>query len=860
MSGDNTALVERSQNVQGSIVQPARPTSASRKRRASQKMDEKADIVDDHDFVPSTGKENSALLPRGNDNDDEITALPGKWRLDHSPHLRPVDSGRDDFRTSYDQHNATSQTSVAQTAAGSSKPGTLRSKRSTFDGGNSVKRRSSKKRKDDHMREEEIRAMSTSSPSKRRSQDGTPKRDSSKRRSLLGKKSSAAALPRAEQTPMSPASTVVEQNGFEVKEFWVNPRPPIRLSKVPAYTYESPSQTQLPLARDISQKVKDKMPAESRRRHRTIGPAADGLDSSDLRMVLERDARRKQERVRRRQDRLDRKTRAAGRRRSSSEISRLNDDVEKDKAFEAASAAAVLSSQRPGAPTASQAVHPALRDDPVTEKQDMVGLGIAAGAVATMDSQADDNENPFISPSEKQAETQATTGSAGYATPHEERQGDQGPFEDPVEDSVIGTAREVRLSIATTPPLSPVDRGRRSSARGPDEPLSPASPSMASAPQSPIPADTAAAAIPPVPKPRRASQRAGSQTQGERRSGAWASFFKRSGTQKESSKPAETSFANTSRESMGRQPLPPRLITNRESPFPQRRISGPPTRTQSKFREDLPDAPISPPESRIQSPVSEMPLDAAAIAAAAAAADAASNTAQSPTTAQQRSAAHAALSGAGRSDTPVSPIRTPDVMAGSLASVDSEASWLASGGSTKRASIQSGPARNSGSLKRHTADFNASYEDLSSGHDRDADYVQRTAQTQRLSGSALAGAEREDTDVDNAMPVHGSVRRKPTLVHRDPAVRSREGLLSEFSAAEEADSSALQDDSSSESELGHGARLEKARSVDYGKGHARQVSAGSAKLLDVTSKRLSSTPLNSPTAVAPTNMLKEEEE
>ena len=90
--------------------------------------------------------------------------------------------------------------------------------------------------------------------------------------------------------------------------------------------------------------------------------------------------------------------------------------------------------------------------------------------------------------------------------------------------------------------------------------------------------------------------------------------------------------------------------------------------------------------------------------------------------------------------------------------------------------------------------------------------------------------------------VLGSVRRQPTLVVRDPRVKSREGLLAEYATgaetpeAQEPDSphsptSVYEDQFDLESPAE--THLQSARSVNYGKNHARQWSAGSAKLLDI---------------------------
>jgi hypothetical protein len=83
------------------------------------------------------------------------------------------------------------------------------------------------------------------------------------------------------------------------------------------------------------------------------------------------------------------------------------------------------------------------------------------------------------------------------------------------------------------------------------------------------------------------------------------------------------------------------------------------------------------------------------------------------------------------------------------------------------------------------------------------------------------------------------VGKHPTIVRQGPRAKSREGLLDDFQAAEDSVGSSP----SGESPVGHpfedqttapdNSLIYRATSVDLGKGHARHISAGSARLLDL---------------------------
>lgn len=283
---------------------------------------------------------------------------------------------------------------------------------------------------------------------------------------------------------------------------------------------------------------------------------------------------------------------------------------------------------------------------------------------------------------------------------------------------------------------------------------------------------------------------------------------------------------------MRNQPLPAHLVDTqaRQPPPTVRSKSGTPVRTQSKFREDLPEMPMSPPDSRTQSP--DVPSSAAAMAAARRAERSTPQPVDIPGRMRE----------ADRNDTPTSQMtRSPGgAIAASLASIDSEGEWL-SGGPTKRQSGQSGLSR---SLSKRRQDFSASYEEL--GGDMDAQYLNSQNRPRKVSSPALMGASpdeesEEDGPLDAAvegssapLKVHESVRRRPTLVERNPLMKSREGLVTEFAAAEVGDDGEVSDEEEPDSPA---PQLERATSVQYVSRHSRQFSAGSAKLLDVQGKR-----------------------
>lgn len=867
MKSERQALSEKAQPpsqsaraASSTVAAPAAPVArrSSQRRRGASGREEMAEARSTK-TGKRQGSDEKKNVPTRRGSVEDITALPVSRRLDSSPHLRPVDLQRPAIPYNFRPYS-TSQTSLQRTEAKGSRPQTLRSKRSGYSSGVPERRRSSKKRKGvDALREEEIRQMSSPIPQSKRPGEGPLRQDSKKMRGL-GSRGSNVSLPH-EESLHSSMSGVVEQRGWEIGNLDVfSPRPAVRLSGTPQYVAPSSALGLSGLSRSVSERDRDKTPVtkDTAKKRQTIGNKADELDASDLRTLMERDAKRREKRKKEQQDKLDRKLRNRGGRNRGDSDRKKRDAEEREREEGARRHAEALQRARDHA-LAPTDVHPALRDKQEEGGAESVGLGIGAAGTATADIVAIDlehahahavptteergtvntgtylnyprggdiPENPFKDPNPFNDPEPSPTPAEVEDDRLPRVPGAFTPLETPMEDPILHTAQAVRLSQATTPPLSPgrTDRSDRV----------PSGLSQSLTNDLPRP--------PSIPTERRTSEPR------ERR--AWASFFRRGGTMLkkpgDESSASEFSFSNTSRDSMRSQPLPAHLV-DLQQPTQRSKSIGAPVRAKSKFREDLPEMPISPPDSRMPSP------DVTTAAAAAATARRAHKT-QKPVDIPGARLRHSEpdASAIGRNDTPVSPsIRGHGLMSASMASVDSEGSWLA--GSGKRQSVQSVLSRSIGSLSKRKPEFNASYEELGGDRDRDAEYVRRMAPSPAVpsdrieSSPTLPGALDLDDESDygdeapleppaDPLTVHGSVRRKPTLVHGDERVKSREGLLAEYAAGGE---TAELEDSPEKDEFDEEppeTQLRDARSVNYGKHHARQMSAGSAKLLDIPKRQ-----------------------
>ncbi|MCJ1250325.1 hypothetical protein MMC30_007551 [Trapelia coarctata] len=686
---------------------------------------------------------------------------------------------------------------------------TLRTRRSARDS-TLPRGKSSKRKKEDNDREREIRALSNPIP--------IPKRPQSNPGGLLARESkripgglnrnferptSEISLPVADSLHSS-RSEVPDAHAFKISAFDVlSPRPTIKYAENPRWTAGGSS---LGPSRTSTRKEKrPSVPDEEYNSRQRIDDLADELDVGDLRELMERDRRRKEKKRKTDHDKLQQ---------------RLQRKSEKQRAE------GIGDQTSPG--------------EGVQSEGDALGVGLGESSRSQPDNQnvepkspepwledaSGDNsalENPFNDP---MSETRREP-----PTPDERD-------EPAIETPVIETATAIRLSTTSmSPPTSPT----QGHARGPSN-LSTLN-------------DLASRSTPDVQeglKPE--SARRGSDTS-SRLASSWTSFFRRSGTRGTNRTSAErgrttpSEFSNTSRDSLSRKAVPPPpSVPN------VRHRSGTPVRTQSKFREDLPELPISPPMSRVQSP--EIPGRASPYIDHASKLE---NLTGDPIADKRLSDVHPAyrdevVMSRGQSPHGPSPeIPSEAILSQSLASVDSEGSWL-SGRPTKRSSQQMNPMRSSGgSLSQHVQEIGSPEE--SRGGTEGTSFTRHTPSPRKLYAPGVlssqlnsrgeppaeeSGDEEASPPQDEDVKMNEVIGRTPTIVRRSLRAKSREGLLSEYQNLDDSPGSspAAYSPEALSSEFGDapaaGSSIHRATSVDLGKsGHVRHISAGSARLLNL---------------------------
>ena len=716
---------------------------------------------------------------------------------------------------------------------------TLRPKR-TINESKLSRDKSAKRKAEELAREKEIRAMSSPIPVPKRPQSHTTgllARESKRIPGALNRKlerpASEISLPLPESIHSSGSGTS-EWHSFKISAFdALSPRPTIKYS---GQSRAGGVGNSLGPSRTSTRKDKGQsIPEEEFNSRERINDLADDLDTQALRELLDRDHRRKERKQEADTAKLERKLRRKA----------------EQQELEA----------REGQPARSD-----------SEERGRLGLGLMA--------QDPSSTAEAGSPTEGINRDAARSPESWLEDPSKEHLPMSDPFVDPLpeahleeptpeekDEAVIETAKAVRLSAAgLSPPTSPVLQKR---SPGPSHLSTLSDLAYRSSPGQEKP-------DPPLPQPevRRGSDHGG------RIVGSWTSIFRRSGTKakRDSGRITPSEFSNTSRESFARQTPPPGLMRN------PRARSGTPARTQSKFREDLPEMPLSPPETRMQSPSTR---------AASPFIDRASKIETLNSGTLSTSAPLADVHPAYRDDITRAQAQTPDppstaLLSQSLASVDSEGSWL-SGRPAKRSSQPTNPTRGSGSsLSPQIHELPSPVENAKPETAGAAYFARRRSaspgkasrgqtpgglttqlQTHRHrsafvddsddneSPQPLPGTfpppddDDDDDDDEGAVTVNAVVGRHPTIVRRPEAAKSKEGLLDDFHAAdaEEAQSphSVTVESPAAEASpvavMGKGrertgtadsAELGHAMSVDLaGREHARHISAGSARLLDL---------------------------
>ncbi|KAF1846805.1 uncharacterized protein K460DRAFT_283050 [Cucurbitaria berberidis CBS 394.84] len=827
--GRSAAVADRSRHVtdQTSTAKPSDglltgPSQRSRRRkRASSRSTASLRQLDK--------KPPDYLLPPSSVED--ITALPLQRCLENSPHLRPVT--QEPGAIPYNFHSA-SHASLPPSARDRGKlqrPQSLR--RDPAPDSSLVRRKSSKKRKDhDHVREEEIRAMSFPMPQKRPAANsgGMLRRDSKKVKGALNHRferpTSNVSLP-LQDSIHSSMSGNSDLRAFRVSALdMFSPRPTIRFSLGSQHYGERTSPNTYSEKTDLRRERRPISSGDDKQSKRSsrIDDLADTLDAGALREILERDKRRREKKAKADDERLRR---------------RLERRAEKQHAAEVG-----------GTPAT-----------PRREAMGVVGLGIDKAPPTPME-----DVRPSTPPQPQWVETLPVTPSGQDNTQL------PSPLDSPIEEPVVSDARAIRYSRGSIISGPVHTRGPSNVSQLPEliSEKQAQETHLAFIEQAHDP--TRSGSLHPVDTvdttatSKRGSMSARRRSSEGRRMGVFASFFrrgKRNSQDQGRTTPSEISFSNTSRESMSRQPLPAHLVGTSPAtpPIQIRRPSSVPRRTMSKFREDLPEFPLSPPDSRVQSP--EVPSTSAI---------AARRRSQVPSDLRVQSVS--SQTGA-RSDSPVSPgAPVGNIMSRSLASVDSEGSWL-SGKPIKRASNRSQMRLSiASSAVQPNPDFNNSYEELGMADDEyfkrltpQPDERRRSGHSSDILGRkassslmALEVAAESDEEVEPIEPtsaripsdtheelVHTVIGRQPTIIHRQPRVKSTEGLLSMYTD----DKPSLQENTSrvsgaepatpeSPSSETEPVLIQRAKSVDLGKQHTRHLSAGSAKLLDIH-KRSSAT-------------------
>ncbi|KAH8163652.1 hypothetical protein CIB48_g4579 [Xylaria polymorpha] len=430
------------------------------------------------------------------------------------------------------------------------------------------RKKSSKRRKEDHDREAEIRAMSQFMPARPATDQwtaGRPMKRESRQSGLgsssaVNQPSSDISLPALESLH-SAMSSDSEQGSWKVSAFdALSPRPTLRYSTNPVMSSAAGSG----LARSQSTRKKLTGPmaiTESTLHvHQRIHDLADDLDASDLRELMERDKRRRQRKIEKERERAER---------------RLARRQEKQRAEEAAAA-------KSGSPAPANLERGVLGREVADSSGDRTSAVITSSRRrsssdsrrrSTPSSQIEDIENRRKTPSPLDEFYRTDS------IPPPERS----PSTKAAASAVSPKRVESIPNRSPSPRLFGFIRSKKSRSNSPNQPEQPIPTTVHSPPTASIKFDDGESV---------------SRTSDSRSSRPWLSLF-RWGRNRRSSGPS--SFSNTSRDSMlGSQPTPP---TNYIAP--RKPSSGVPKRTMSRFREDLPELPISPPDSRMASPEAE---------------------------------------------------------------------------------------------------------------------------------------------------------------------------------------------------------------------------------------------------------------
>ncbi|SZE99530.1 unnamed protein product [Blumeria hordei] len=317
---------------------------------------------------------------------------------------------------------------------------------------------------------------------------------------------------------------------------------------------------------------------------------------------------------------------------------------------------------------------------------------------------------------------------------------------------------------------------------------------------------------------------------------SWTSFFKIRSRNKRA--PSPKTFFATSRASA------PLETTNQFECSSKRSTPSIPRHTVSRFREDLPELPISPPDSRVQSLELK---DAPIITRCSEQGEARVKDFQTrneismdiyrPQSSINRQSE--ILNGMHRVVDAPSP--ESNTLSQSLASIDSEGSWLSGGRASSRRNSRRAHQRSTNSslsLNRGYQDFHGSTDEIRIADD-DNHFRISSIDRESMQYSLAWNHDQNGTFSENTK--WGAVGRRPNFVYRcASARRSKEGCLNEFEEEESIQQSSVNRiekrlnsyPTHRTSELG----LYRAVSLDMGQKQSQNWRAGNARFLDADNK------------------------
>ncbi|UNI13255.1 hypothetical protein JDV02_000012 [Purpureocillium takamizusanense] len=670
------------------------------------------------------------------------------------------------------------------------------------------RRRSSKRRREDHEREAEIKAMSAHMPTRlgvdASTTGGALTKQSSKRAKTNAttgqwdKPTSNISLP----LPDSIRSSRSSDSDFVAYKISaldsLAPRPTLRYAQGSRWT---PSRASDPAASGTQKKriaEWDAIPEGGLDSRKRIDDLADGLDASDLRELMERDNRRRERKRQLEQERVER---------------RLARRAEKQRRDEA-------EARKSGTPPPENLERGVLG-------RELVGLGIdpPSAVVTSSKRRASPTGEPLSELEQTSSKEPLESFHRSETLPKEES------TETDHQAAAASTAAHTKLPAAREAQASTASQGSLLGG------LLRAKKSLS---KSTLGSDKDRMVVDDEPR----KDSVGSNKHARL---SITSFLRWGGRSRRNSGPS--SFSNTSREEMqaaaqaqaealaklqGEDVSHPNYLASK--------VGAAPKRTRSRFREDLPDFPLSPPDSRVQSPESEpppLPMVAEVKTPETESRPTVSSRLGTPSSAPRLIEGAQAAS---RSDDKVYGAQSVEdpYQSISLASIDSEGSWLSGRIGSKR----SATLRDSIAKANHRD--HAMTESPSSGTPDEAaitddDYLSRLA-PRRHSGVAMAGRPsgegRPSSDEDEPMREGdvkwGAVGARPHLVqyhlHNRDTMRSHEVLMNMESGDDDSEVSPVSPVSPVSLEK---ADVQRARSVNVGQGHSRNFSAGSARLLDI---------------------------